>query len=99
MPAARKAAPLALIGLGLLAALLLAVPQALADRPFELRILVLIFLFATLGHGWNILGGYAGQSSIGHGMFFGLGAYATTVVSLKWGVNPWIGAVAGAAVA
>ena len=35
-----------------------------------------------LGHGWNILGGFAGQTSIGHGLFFGLGAYAVDVLHL-----------------
>ncbi len=83
---------------GLLGALLV-LPMALSDRPFELRMMVVIFLYAMLGHGWNILGGYAGQISVGHGLFFGLGAYTSTVLSLKLGLNPWFGMAAGGAVA
>lgn len=83
---------------GLLGALLV-LPMALSDRPFELRMMLVIFLYAMLGHGWNILGGYAGQISVGHGLFFGLGAYTSTVLSLKLGLNPWLGMAAGGAVA
>ena len=83
---------LVLLGLVLL-------PQALQGRSFELRLLTVIFLYAVLGHGWNILGGFAGQTSIGHGVFFGLGAYTATVLHLWHGINPWVGMVAGAAVA
>ena len=66
---------------------------------FELRLMTVIFLYATLGHGWNILGGFAGQTSIGHGMFFGLGAYTSTLLLVNVGVNPWVGMMAGATVA
>ena len=43
-------------------------PYLLEGKPFELRMLTIIFLYAVLGHGWNILGGYAGQTSLGHGV-------------------------------
>jgi branched-chain amino acid transport system permease protein len=79
-----------------LAALLLA-PMALAERPFELRMLTVLFLYAVLAHGWNILGGYAGQTSIGHGLFFGVGAYVSTLLVMKLGINPWLGLLAGGA--
>lgn len=82
-----------------LAAGLLALPLGLAERPFELRMLTLIFLYSILGHGWNILGGYAGQTSIGHGLFFGLGAYTSTLLALRLGVGPWWGMAAGGALA
>jgi len=85
--------------LALLLAVLLAAPAALGDRPFELRLLTLLFLYALLAHGWNILGGYAGQTSIGHGLFFGVGAYVSTLLGIKLGVNPWFGMVAGASAA
>jgi branched-chain amino acid transport system permease protein len=85
--------------LALLLALLIAAPAALDGRPFELRLLTLLFLYALLAHGWNILGGYAGQTSIGHGLFFGVGAYVSTLLGIKLGLNPWLGMVAGAAAA
>ena len=90
---------LKLLALAGLLGVLLVLPMALSDRPFELRMMVVIFLYAMLGHGWNILGGYAGQISVGHGLFFGLGAYTSTVLSLKMGLNPWLGMAAGGAVA
>ena len=85
--------------LALLLAVLLAAPAALSGRPFELRLLTLLFLYALLAHGWNILGGYAGQTSIGHGLFFGVGAYVSTLLGIKLGLNPWLGMVAGAVAA
>lgn len=83
----------------LVAALMIAAPAVLAQRPFELRMLTLLFLYAVLAHGWNILGGYAGQTSIGHGLFFGIGAYVSTLLVIKLGLNPWLGMAAAAAVA
>lgn len=82
--------------LALLLAVLIAAPVTLGERPFELRLLTLLFLYALLAHGWNILGGYAGQTSIGHGLFFGVGAYVSTLLGITLGVNPWLGMVAGA---
>jgi len=68
-------------------------------RPFPRRVMILIFLFAMLGQAWNIVGGYAGQVSLGHAVFFGMGAYTSTMLVARWGVNPWLGMLAGAAVA
>jgi branched-chain amino acid transport system permease protein len=85
--------------LALLLALLLVAPMLLGGRPFELRLLTLLFLYALLAHGWNILGGYAGQTSIGHGLFFGVGAYVSTLLGIKLGLDPWLGVVAGGVVA
>ena len=78
---------------------LCAVPILLGDRPFELRLFTMIFLYAALGHGWNVLGGYAGQSSLGHGVLFGLGAYCSTLLVTRIGANPWFGLISGAAFA
>jgi branched-chain amino acid transport system permease protein len=82
-----------------LLAVLLALPIWLERKPFELRLLTVIFLYALLGQGWNVLGGYAGQTSIGHGVFFGLAAYTSTLLSLHLGVNPWLGLPVAIAVA
>jgi len=76
---------------------LLILPQFLAARPFELRIITLVLLFALMGQGWNVLGGYAGQVSIGHGLYFGLGAYTTALLAIRFGVDPWLGLLAGTA--
>lgn len=87
--------PSTVLALAALAVVALALPQFIGDRPFELRMATLILLFATMGQGWNVLGGYAGQISIGHGLFFGLGAYTTALLAVRLGVNPWLGMAAG----
>lgn len=67
---------------------------------FAVNFGVLVLLSAFLGQTWNIAGGFAGQLSFGHVVFFGTGAYAATVCQMKLGFNPWlgipIGAIAGA---
>jgi branched-chain amino acid transport system permease protein len=67
--------------------------------PYAVHILVLIVFFAFLGAAWNVLGGYAGQFSFGHAAFFGIGAYTSTLLLVKGGVSPWIGLLAGGALA
>jgi branched-chain amino acid transport system permease protein len=84
-----------LFSLGLAAALVL--PMFVDSSHLNLAILVL--MAAQLGVAWNMVGGYAGQVSLGHAAFFGLGAYTSTLLLIKFGVNPWIGTVAGGAVA
>jgi branched-chain amino acid transport system permease protein len=85
-------------GLGLLAlALLVAAPPFLS--PYGLEILISVMLIGYLGTAWNILGGYAGQFSFGHAAYFGIGAYTSTLVFLRWGVSPWLGMLAGGVLA
>jgi len=57
--------------------------------------LVLTLLWAGVAMGWNILGGYAGQLSIGHAAFFGMGAYVSTLLYINYGLSPWIGMLIG----
>jgi len=64
-----------------------------------LSVFVLIFLFGYLAQSWNILGGFAGQLSLGHAAFFGIGAYTSTLLFVEFGISPWIGMVAGMATA
>jgi branched-chain amino acid transport system permease protein len=66
---------------------------------FLLDGLVLILLWGAAGAAWNVAGGYAGQVSIGHAAFFGLGAYSAALLGTKWGLSPWIGLVVGAVLA
>ena len=77
---------------------LIALPLVI-DSPAHLNLLILILMSAQLGVAWNILGGYAGQVSLGHVAFFGIGAYASTMLFLQWGVNPWLGTLAGGVLA
>ncbi len=55
---------------------------------------VMMALYAALlAQAWNILGGYGGQFSFGHALFFGTGAYAQGVAQVAHGVNPWLALV------
>ena len=60
-------------------ALVIAYPL-LFSTPFQQRLGALILLYAIAASAWNIVGGYAGQVSVGHVVFFGCGAYAAMAV-------------------
>jgi len=52
---------------------------------------VMMTLYAALlAQAWNILGGFGGQFSFGHALFFGFGAYVQAIAQLQWGFNPWV---------
>ena len=65
---------------------------------YLLHMAVLILLYAYLSTAWNILGGYAGQHSLGHGVFLGIGAYVSTFLFIQWRITPWLGMWIGGAV-
>ena len=73
-------------------------PEGLSGSAL-LNVFLLIFLFGYLGQCWNILGGYAGQLSLGHAAYVGVGAYTSTLLYVNFGVSPWIGMLAGAGLA
>jgi len=51
---------------------------------------MLVFFLAFIGQSWNISGGFAGQTSFGHAVFFGTGAYTSTILQITFGWNPWL---------
>jgi branched-chain amino acid transport system permease protein len=61
---------------------------------FVLTAATLMLLTAILGQSWNILGGYGGQSSFGHALFYGTGAFSTALLQIRFGWNAWAAAVA-----
>ena len=81
-----------------LLSLLVLVP-ALSGSAFLIHIFVTICVFAALSTAWNIVGGYAGQLSLGHMMFYGIGAYTTSLLVTHFGLTPWIGMWIGAVLA
>lgn len=81
-----------------LAVILLVYPFVF-QQPFPQHIAIMVFLFAAAAQAWNILGGYAGQLSIGHAIYFGLGAYTSTLLLREYGISPWVGMAAGALLA
>jgi len=85
-----------LLGVGAVAVLLL-LPAVLSS--YAITVFIFIFFYAYLGQAWNIVGGYAGQLSAGHAAFLGIGAYAAALLSVEWGLTPWIGMFVGGALA
>ena len=79
----------ALILLALLLAALVVAPALAND--YLLTVLILILYFAYTGQAWNILMGFAGQLSLGHALYVGLGAYASAALYVHFGVGPWLG--------
>jgi len=67
-----------------------------ANNSFIQHVLILILLFASMSQSWNIIGGYAGQVSFGHSVFFGIGAYGAGMAVVKYGMTPWPGILVGA---
>jgi branched-chain amino acid transport system permease protein len=81
-----------------LAAVFILYPLVFSNA-FYLDIGVALLLAAISASAWNIVGGYAGQVSVGHGMFFGAGAYLPLMFYQHWGLPPMLGIPAGIAVA
>jgi len=78
----------------LLLALVIVYPLVLST-PFEQRLGALVLLYAIAASSWNIVGGYAGQVSVGHVVFFGCGAYAAMGAYAHFGLSPLVGLPAG----
>jgi branched-chain amino acid transport system permease protein len=83
---------------GLLLATVVAFPLVFT-RPFPRHVMIMIFLYGALATAWNILAGYCGQISLGHAVYFGIGAYTSTLLVREIALTPWLGMVAGAALA
>lgn len=82
----------------LIAALVVVLPLILPSL-FYVRIAALVFIFALAVLGLNLLMGFAGQVSLGHAGFFGIGAYAVAIGPTHLGIPSWAAIIAGAALA
>lgn len=78
----------------ILLAMLLVVPLVSGSQ-FVFHIFVLLCLFAALSTAWNIVGGFAGQLSLGHAVFYGIGAYSAMLLMINFEISPWIGMLLG----
>jgi branched-chain amino acid transport system permease protein len=85
-----------LAGLVLLG-LLFCVPLAVRSE-FWLTFWLLVLMFTFLGQSWNVLGGYGGQFSFGHALFFGIGAYGSAILQVRQGMNAYVAAAAAIAI-
>lgn len=82
--------------LGLLLVVFLILPQLLPD--YYIHIFILTFFFAYFAQCWSILAD-AGQISMGHSVFTGIGAYTSGLLFIHYGLSPWLGMLIGAALA
>ena len=71
----------------LVLASLMATPLVVSDT-YSLHFVWKVLFWAMLASAWNIAGGYAGQFSLGHAAFFGIGAYASVLLYGKAGISP-----------
>jgi branched-chain amino acid transport system permease protein len=94
----RKLTSRGAIWISLLVIAALVLPVAVSS-PFAIDIFIRVLLFAFIGVAWNLMGGYAKQLSLGHAAYFGLGAYTSTILLIRYDISPWIGIVAGGVVA
>jgi branched-chain amino acid transport system permease protein len=79
----------AYLGLAVLAALLVALPAFVGS--YALSVATLILYFAYTGQAWNVMMGFAGQLSLGHSLYVGVGAYAAGAIFFHYGIGPWAG--------
>ena len=75
--------------LGILTALLVAFPAFAGN--YLLSVATLILYFAYTGQAWNVMMGFAGQLSLGHALYVGVGGYTAGAIFYHWGIGPWAG--------
>ena len=102
LPAPRSASRLpALAGLVAFAVAVAALTlfPSFVRKPYVLHMGVMLFLAIIQGQAWNVIGGYAGQYSVGHAAYFGVGAYVTMMLLEVNKIPPWWGMWAAIAAA
>jgi branched-chain amino acid transport system permease protein len=82
----------------LVVAALAAVPLVVTNN-YYLDSIIVCFFWGSMAAAWNLVGGYAGQLSLGHTAFFGIGAYASSILFARYALTPWLGLLVGAALA
>lgn len=83
----------------LIVAVILFVYPLVLRNPFYVHLFIMIFFYSFLALAWNVIGGFAGQLSLGHTVFYGIGAYTSTLLFIKLGISPWIGMIVGGVLA
>ena len=80
--------------LALAGAALIAYPHVF-DAPYQRHVLVMVFIYALMAQGWNVLAGYCGQISLGQAVYFGIGAYSAGFLYANYHISPWVGMLVG----
>jgi len=95
-PARREARFPVVLGLMVLLFIIPALQVVSDGYNYVLHVLMMIFMYIALASGWNIIGGYAGYTSLGHPVFFALGAYFSGILLVYRGWSPfWTAPLAG----
>ena len=81
------------------AVLALALVPLVIQSPYALHIFILVFMAVALGESWNVIGGFAGQYSVGHAAWYGIGAYGAFILLQSKGIAPWKGVWPAVAIA
>jgi branched-chain amino acid transport system permease protein len=85
--------PLWMSALGAVAIALLIAFPFIFTTSFSHHLMILILLYALMAQSWNVVAGLSGQ--IGQAIFFGIGAYSSAVLFVKYGITPWAGLLGG----
>lgn len=91
--AAARSTRAVLVGYAAGMAALVLLVLAVSGDAYWMNIIILSLLFAGLASAWNIIGGFGGQLSLGHGVFFAIGAYTVAITYDRWGWSPWLSMV------
>ena len=78
---------------------LLCLLPTVITKPYYLHVIIMCILWAYLASCWNLIGGFAGQLSLGHGIYTAAGAYVTMMLFNTYGMSPWLGMFVGGGVA
>ncbi len=95
----RKKIPVSTIILLVVCIGLAAVLPAFIKSSYYRRMIFEMFIYAALGSAWNIIGGFARQTSWASGSFFSAGAYAAMIMFVHWQITPWAGMFVGVLIA
>ncbi len=77
-----------LLSIAVFALVVACVPLATSSG-VALNFVMMVLYGALMAQAWNLLGGFGGQFSFGHALFFGTGAYVQAIAQMQWGMNPW----------
>ena len=84
-----------LLGLFGTAAGFAVLPIVVGSNVVIIDVTIMVFVYATVASAWNLVGGYVGQFALANAVFYGVGAYTSTVLLTRYGISPWLGMVVG----
>ncbi|WHY79410.1 branched-chain amino acid ABC transporter permease [Neobacillus sp. WH10] len=79
--------------------ILIAVLPVVIPSSYILTVFIMVGIYALVCNGMTMLIGYAGQISLGHAAFYGIGAYSSAIISTTYGLSPWFGMIVGMIIA